>query len=161
MMNDYLCKINPSNLEIVQELKILKKKVIMEKNYWNICSSHDGYSKRYGIIHERQIEFFPENNKFVGQDKLIKKKNFKSSNFEIRFHLEPDTKVMKTQDAKSILIDIENEGWKFSAQGYTIDLETGLYFGKKNSFTENQNLFITGITQNNDQTIKWKFEKIT
>ena len=46
------------------------------------------------------------------------------------------------------------------AQGYTIDIETGLYFGKKNSFTENQNLFITGMTQNKDQIIKWEFEKI-
>ena len=74
--------------------------------------------------------------------------------------MEPDTKVMKTQDGKSILIDIENEGWKFSSQGYTIDTETGLYFGKKNSFTENQNLFISGITQKEDQFIKWEFEKI-
>ena len=61
----------------------------------------------------------------------------------------------------SILIDIENEGWKFTSQGYTINIETGLYFGKKNSFTENQNLFISGITQNEDQIIKWEFEKIT
>jgi uncharacterized heparinase superfamily protein len=67
---------------------------------------------------------------------------------------------MKTQDGKSILIDIENEGWKFTAHGYTIDIETGLYFGKKNSFTENQNLFISGITQNEDQIIKWEFKKI-
>jgi uncharacterized heparinase superfamily protein len=147
-------------MEIENALKILNKNFVMEKNYWNISASHDGYSKQYGVVHERQIEFFPENNKFVGQDKLIKKKNFKSSNFEIRFHLEPDTKVMKTQDTKSILIDIENEGWKFSAQGYTIDLETGLYFGKKNSFTENQNLFISGITQKENQFIKWEFEKI-
>ena len=92
--------------------------------------------------------------------KLIKKKNFKSSNFEIRFHLEPNVKVMKTQDRKSILIDIGNEGWKFSAQGYTVDVETGLYFGKKNSFTENKNLFISGITQKEDQVIEWEFEKI-
>jgi len=154
------CKINKSTMEIENALKILNKNFIMEKNYWNISASHDGYSKQYGVIHERQIEFFPEKNKFVGQDKLIKKKNFKNSNFEIRFHLEPDTKVMKTQDGKSILIDIENEGWKFSAQGYTIDLETGLYFGKKNSFTENQNLFISGITQKENQFIKWEFEKI-
>ena len=132
----------------------------MEKNYWNISASHDGYSKRYGIIHERKIEFFPENNKFIGQDNLFKKKNFKSSNFEIRFHLEPNVKIMKTQDCKSILIDIENEGWKFSAQGYSIDIETGLYFGKKNLFTENQNLFISGITQKEDQLISWEFEKI-
>ena len=147
-------------MEIENALKILNKNFVVEKNYWNISASHDGYNKQYGVVHERQIEFFPENNKFIGQDKLIKKKNFKSSNFEIRFHLEPNTKVMKTQDGKSILIDIENEGWKFSAQGYTIDLETGLYFGKKNSFTENQNLFISGITQKENQFIKWEFEKI-
>ena len=155
------CKINSSKLEIENGLKILKRTFVMKKNYWNICASHDGYSKRYGIIHERQIEFFSENNKFIGQDKLLKKKNFKSSNFEIRFHLEPNVKTMKTQDGKSILIEIENEGWKFIAQGYTINIETGLYFGKKNSFTENQNLFISGITQNEDQIIKWEFEKIT
>ena len=158
--NHSSCKINSSKLEIENNLKILKKKTVMEKNYWNICASHDGYNKRYGIIHEREIEFFPENYKFIGQDKLLKKKNFKSSNFEIRFHLEPNVKIMKTQDGKSILIDIENEGWKFTAHGYTIDIETGLYFGKKNSFTENQNLFISGITQNENQIIKWEFEKI-
>ena len=158
--NHSSCKINSSKLEIENNLKILKKTTVMEKNYWNICASHDGYNKRYGVIHEREIEFFPENYKFIGKDKLLKKKNFKSSNFEIRFHLEPNVKIMKTQDGKSILIDIENEGWKFTAQGYTIDIETGLYFGKKNSFTENQNLFISGITQNEDQIIKWEFEKI-
>ena len=158
--NHSSCKINKSKMEVENGLKILNKNFIIEKNYWNICASHDGYNKQYGIIHERQIEFFPENNKFIGVDKILKKKNFKSSNFEIRFHLEPTTKIMKTQDGKSILIDIDNEGWKFSAQGYTIDIETGLYFGKKNSFTENQNLFISGITQKEDQFIKWELEKI-
>ena len=159
--NHSSCKINSTSSEVDIGLKILKKNSVLKKNYWNVCASHDGYIKRYGIVHERQIEFFPENNKFIGQDKLIKKKNFKSSNFEIRFHLEPNIKTMKTQDGKSILIDMENEGWKFTSEGYTIDIETGLYFGKKNSFTENQNLFISGITQNNEQIIKWIFEKIT
>ena len=74
--NSSSCKINKSKLEIKKGLKILNKNFVMEKNYWNVCASHNGYNKRYGIIHERQKEFFPENNKFVGQDKLIKKKNF-------------------------------------------------------------------------------------
>ena len=158
--NHSSCKINKSKMEIESSLKILNKKLIIEKNYWKVSASHDGYNKRYGIIHQREIEFLSEKNKFLGKDILIKKKNFKSSNFEIRFHLEPNAKVMQTQDGKSILIDIENEGWKFSAQGYTIDIETGLYFGKKNSFTENKNLVISGITQKEDQFIKWEFEKI-
>jgi len=159
--NQSSCKINKSKMEVENSLKILEKNFIIEKDYWNINAAHDGYNKRYGIIHKRQIEFFPEKNKFIGLDKIINKKKFKNLNFEIRFHLEPTTKVMKTQDGKSILIDIDNEGWKFSAEGYQIDMETGFYFGKKNSFIENQNLFISGITQKENQSIKWEFKKIS
>ena len=123
-------------------------------------ASLSGYIKQYGIIHDRQIEFFPEHNKFIGIDKLIKKKKFKSSNFEIRFHFEPGVKITKTQDEKSILIELENSGWKFSCKDHKIDVETGLYFGKKNSFVENQNIFISGLTQNEDQEIIWEIIKI-
>jgi Uncharacterized protein conserved in bacteria len=133
---------------------------VHQKNYWSIRATHDGYNKQYGIIHDRQIEFFPEHNKFVGIDKLIKKKKIKSSNFEIRFHLEPNIKIMKTQDGKSIFIELENEGWKFTCDGHAVNIETGLYFGKKNLYIENQNIFISGMTQNENQTIKWELVKI-
>ena len=92
---------------------------------------------------------------------MIKKKNFKSSNFEIRFHLEPNIKIMKTQDGKSIFIGLNNEGWKFTCDNHKFNIETGLYFGNKNSYTENQNIFISGMTQNENQTIKWELVKIT
>ena len=141
-------------------LKVLKKTVLCEKNYWAIIGSHEGYLKKYGVIHERKIEYFSEKKKFLGTDKLIKKKKFKSTNFEIRFHFEPDVKLTKTQDEKSILIELENSGWKFSSKNNKIDVETGLYFGKKNSFVENQNIFISGLTQNEDQEIMWELVKI-
>ena len=162
--NQSSCKLRKQgnkHSKIEQGLKIIRKSIVFEKNYWSIASAHDGYIKQYGVIHDRQIEFFPENNKFIGNDKLIKKKNFKSSNFEIRFHLEPNIKIMKTQDGKSIFIELGNEGWKFTCAGHTVDIETGLYFGKKNSYTENQNIFISGMTQNENQTIKWELIKIT
>jgi uncharacterized heparinase superfamily protein len=162
--NHSSCKLRKNGNQyskIEQGLKITKKTIIFEKNYWSLRSAHDGYIKQYGVIHDRQIEFFPEQNKFIGNDQLIKKKNFKSSNFEIRFHLEPNVKIMKTQDGKSIFIELENEGWKFICYNHKIDIETGLYFGKKNSYTENQNIFISGITQNQNQIIKWELIKIT
>ena len=43
---------------------------------------------------------------------------------------------------------------------HSIGVETGLYFGKKNSFSENQNIFISGVTQNQDQVISWEIMKI-
>ena len=141
--------------------KILNKKAVSEKNFYRLTGEHDGYQKKYGVTHERTIEFFPEVNKVIGKDKLIKKKNFKSSNFEIRFHLLPDSKVTKTQDGKAILIELENSGWRFTCKEHYIDVETGLYFGKKNSFIENQNIFISGKTQKGDQIVNWEINKIS
>ena len=140
--------------------KTLNKNVVLEKNYWLIKSSHDGYSSNYGTIHERLIEFFPEKNKFVGTDKLIKNKNFVPTIFEIRFHLMPTTKVTKTQNKNIILIELENSAWRFYSENASIDVETGLYFGKKNNYLENQNIYISGSTEKHEQEIKWEIIKI-
>ena len=140
--------------------KTLNKNVVFEKNYWLIKSSHDGYSRNYGTIHERILEFFPEKNKFVGTDKLIKNKNFIPTSFEIRFHLMPSTKVTKTQNKNIILIELENSAWRFYSENTSIDVETGLYFGNKNNYLENQNIYISGSTEKHEQEIKWEIIKI-
>ena len=151
-----------SNLssKISRGLKITKKNIIFEKNYWKINAAHDGYLKEYGIVHEREIEFYPEKLKFIGHDKVLSQKKIKAINYEIRFHLEPGVKIMKTQDNKSILIELDNEGWKFTCDKHDINIDNGLYFGKKNSFIENQNIFISGMTQNQIQNIKWELTKL-
>ena len=59
-----------------------------------------------------------------------------------------------------VLIELKNSGWKFSCKDHSIDIETGLFFGKKDTFTENQNIFISGTTQNKDQQILWEIKKI-
>ena len=141
-------------------LKITKKKIILEDNYWKISSAHDGYFQKFGIIHEREIEFYPEQLKFVGLDKILNKDINKNIKFDIRFHLDPISKVMKTQDNKSILIELEDQGWKFSCNNYDINIDNGLYFGNKNSYKENQNIFISGMTDKEDHTIKWEITKL-
>ena len=141
-------------------LKIIQKNSVCEKNYWKINAAHDGYFKKFKSIHERNIEFFPEQMKFVGNDKIIRKKNNHNFKFDIRFHLEPNIKLMKTQDNKSILIELEDEGWKFTCDNYEINIDNGLYFGNKNSYIENQNIFVSGILNNNEENIKWEIRKI-
>ena len=141
-------------------LKITKKKYTFEKNYWNITAAHDGYLKKYNSIHERNLEFYPEQMKIVGIDRIIKKKTNNNYKFEIRFHLEPDTKLMQTQDNKSILIELNEEGWKFTCDNYNISIDNGLYFGNENSYTENQNIFVSGISNSNEENIKWEIKKL-
>ena len=151
-------KINKSSL-IDKGLKILKKEITFEKNYWKIIASHDGYYKNYNSIHERKIEFYPEKMKFIGTDIITKKKKY-NYKFDIRFHFEPNIKLMKTQDNKTILIELNDEGWKFTCENFEINIDNGLYFGNKNSYTENQNIYITGVTNHLIENIKWELTKI-
>ncbi|MDA8737639.1 heparinase II/III-family protein [Candidatus Pelagibacter bacterium] len=153
-------RLNKFSHIVKKGLRIIKKNTIFEKNYWKISGSHDGYLKKFKTIHEREVEFYPEQMKFVGLDKLQRKNNSKNINFDIRFHLHPDAKVMKTQNNKSILIELEDEGWRFNCENYDINIDNGLYLGIKNSYIENQNIFISGMSKQNNQTIKWEITKI-
>ena len=67
---------------------------------------------------------------------------------------------MKTQDNKSILIELEDEGWKFSCDNFDINIDNGLYLGNKNSYKDNQNIYISGISKDESQIIKWEITKI-
>ena len=152
---------NNSGKKIIKNIfKITDKNIYYKKNSWMVTASHDGYLKEYGLIHKRSIEFDPINFLLIGADTLIKKKNYKSVNFEIRFHLYPNTKVSKTLDQNSVLINLGDTGWKFTCGKYLIDIESGLFFGKKNSYIENNNIFISGKTDHNEQVINWRLKKI-
>ena len=153
-------KSDNSNLIVDKGIRIIKKNLVFEDNYWKISSSHDGYQKKFQTIHEREIEFYPEQIKFIGFDKLLRKDNSREIKFDIRFHLEPNSKVMKTQDNKSILIELEEEGWKFSCENFDINIDNGLYLGIKNSYKENQNICVSGISKEKNQIIKWEITRI-
>jgi uncharacterized heparinase superfamily protein len=153
-------KLDKSNLIVDGGIYITKKNIVFEDNYWKLSGSHDGYLKKFKTIHGREIEFYPEQMKFIGFDRLLRKDNSKKIKFDIRFHLDPNSKVMKTQDNKSILIELEEEGWKFSCENFDINIDNGLYLGIKNSYKENQNICVSGITKNKSEIIKWEIAKI-
>ena len=146
--------------KIKNNLKIIKKDIVYEKDYWKIIASHDGFLKKYKLLFEREIQFYPETFKLTCNDKILGKKNLPNLKFDIRFHLNPSSKVMKTQNNKTILVEIDNEGWKFTCKNYEIGIDNGLYFGKKNTYSENQNIFISGIINSQNTDIIWELIKI-
>ena len=153
-------KKNNKSLIVQKGVKTMNKNIVYEKNYWKISISHDGYQKKYNSIHERTIEFYPEQLIFKGVDKIIQKKSNYNLKFDIRFHLEPGVKLMKTQDNKTIFIELVDEGWRFTCDNFNINIDNGLFFGKKNFYTENQNIFISGISNNKNENIFWQLAKI-
>tara|TARA_B100001173_G_scaffold161279_1_gene139620 strand:- start:1642 stop:3270 length:1629 start_codon:yes stop_codon:yes gene_type:complete len=148
------------NYVLSNGIKVVKNNIVFEENYWKISGFHEGYLKKFGIIHEREIEFYPEQEKFIGTDKILRKKPNKKIKFDIRFQLHPISKIMKTQNNKSILIELEDEGWKFTCDNFDKNIDNGLYFGNKNSYTENQNICISGMNNEEKQVIKWEISRL-
>ena len=145
---------------VEKNFKILSKNISSDGNFWKITASHDAYLKEFGIIHEREIEYLINKEIFNGKDQIIVKKSLKPLTYELRFHLMPYSKVTKTLDGKNILIETENSGWKFSCKNHLIDIETGLYFGDKNSYSENKNILLFGKIENSSKNLEWALEKV-
>ncbi len=143
-----------------KNFKIINKEIRSDKNFWLVKASHDAFSKSNGVIHERQLNYFHDNYKLEGIDKLIKTKNFKSCNFAIRFHLLPEINLTKLINNETILIESKNSGWKFTCKNHRIDIETGLYFGMKNKYLENKNIIVVGTTTAEEQNIFWELSKV-
>ena len=49
---------------------------------------------------------------------------------------------------------------EFNSDNNNINIDKGLFFGKKNSFVDNQNIVISGMTNDGNQTIKWEITKL-
>ncbi len=141
-------------------IKVSEKEIESNDNIWDISSAHDGYSQKYGVIHFRHINYDIKNLVLKGKDVLRKKSNFKKSIFNIRFHFIPNAKLTKTQDNNTVLIELENSGWRFYSNDGLLDIESGLFFGNKNKYVENLNINLSGVTIKEEQTIKWKLSKI-
>ena len=74
--------------------------------------------------------------------------------------MNPLAKVTKTQDQNTLLIELDNSGWKFSCDNSVMDIENGLYFGNKNIFTENQNICLYGNIFDNEKEVIWRIAKV-
>ena len=90
---------------LVQKHKVINKNYTEDKDFYSISASHNGYEKKFGYIHTRSIKILKKDDKIFGEDKLKKTKNYlKKLNYFVRFHIYPDTKIVKTKAGNSILI---------------------------------------------------------
>ncbi len=157
------CKFKKNKLghfTLENTIKVINKKIYHDDEIWEIQGAHDGYLRQYGILHQRNIKFFPKEFKYIGEDTIISKNKFQKVGFDIRFHLLPATNAIKTQDKLSILLQLKKSGWRFTCNHKDFGIETGLYFGQKNSYTENKNIYVNGEITKEEEKIKWEIRKI-
>ena len=144
---------------VKNSFKVFDVNFIENNNFIKVSATHNGYERKFSCIHKREIEINKSSYNLVGRDDLIKKKDGKPLNYNIRFHLYPGLTAVKTMSGNSVLIQLsKNKSLLFTIKGESISLEKSIFLGA-NKILENTCITISGNLVNKDKVIHWEIKK--
>ena len=126
-----------------------------------IEASHDGYVRRYGLLHRRQLALSVDGRQLSGEDMLLPAgRRKRSAPFAIRFHLAQHVEVTLTADNLGALLRIEGGPlWQFRCKGGTLDVEESLWVDTSGRPRETQQLVISAESPPGGASVSWLFKR--
>ena len=144
---------------IKNTFKINNLDLVENKDQIKFTASHNGYEKKFGSIHKRELSIDKLNGKLTGWDEIIKRKDGRPLNYSLRFHLYPGLTAVKTMGGNSVLIQIsKNKSLIFTVVDEPILLEKSIFLGG-NKILDNTCITVSGNLVNKDKTIHWEIKK--
>ena len=144
---------------IKNTFKVNSLDMLENENEIKFSALHNGYEKKFGCIHKREISIDKLNGKLMGSDELIKRKDGKPLNYSIRFHLYPGLTAIKTMSGNSALIQIsKNKSLLFTIKDESILLEKSIFLGGI-KILDNTCVTVSGNLVNKNKKIEWEIKK--
>jgi uncharacterized heparinase superfamily protein len=124
-----------------------------------ITVDHDGYRKKYGVVHQRKIAVSSDGLRLEGEDGLKQVANGGEVPFVLRFHLHPLVKATLSLDKKEVSLALPNQSiWQFDAEGLEIALEESIFFASPDGFRRSEQIVVSTTTTAHAST-GWSFRK--
>ena len=124
------------------------------------CSaSNNGYEKKFGCTHKREVYVNKDNNYLMGTDHIFKIKDGYPIRYAFRFHINPELNVVKTMSGNSALIQIsKNKSLLFSVYDENLEIEKSIFLGEK-KILDSSCITISGNLVNKNKTFNWEIKK--
>ena len=95
-------------------------------------ASHDGYLKRFGLVHSRRLQLSREGNRLEGADRLApprgKLRLKQDLPYAIHFHLHPDCRCVEDGPRTCRITLPDGQIWIFTAENTALSIEESLFF---------------------------------
>jgi uncharacterized heparinase superfamily protein len=128
-----------------------------------IEASHDGYARRFGLMHQRQLSLAADGRELKGQDVLIaagRRRRGDDVPFALRFHLAPAVEVATTADGQGALLRVRGSTvWQFRCRGGRLAIEDSLWIDGEAAAHPSLQLVVSGETPRDGTTIAWTFRR--
>ncbi|WP_129792073.1 heparinase II/III family protein [Sphingosinicella sp. CPCC 101087] len=127
-------------------------------------ASHDGYMRRFGLIHERRLLLSSDGLQLTGEDRLYgaarRRRRSQNIPFAVRFHLAPSVEATTTADGQGALLRIRGGGvWQFRCRGGLLSTEDSLWVDGHARPRATLQLVIGGQTPPEGMTISWELKR--
>ena len=130
-----------------------------ENNIIGCASSNNGYEKKFGCTHKREIYLDKINNYLKGTDHILKTKNGYPIRYAFRFHINPELSVVKTMSGNSALIQIsKNKSLLFTVMNENLEIEKSIFLGEK-KIVDSSCITISGNLVNKNKIFNWEIRK--
>jgi uncharacterized heparinase superfamily protein len=132
-------------------------------NSSRIEASHDGYVRRFGFVHRRQIALASDGRDVRGEDMLLpadRRRNRGDTGFAVRFHLAPHIEVAPTADGQAAILRAPSGAlWQFRCKGGTLAVDASLWIDARGRPQSTEQLVISGDTPAGGTSVSWVFHR--
>lgn len=124
---------------------------------------HNGYVKRFGLVHRRSLVLQASGRRLLGVDRIeghkVKVRLRQDVTFAIHFHLHPDVSCQQGTEAEGIALTLKNgDKWQFSAEGGQVSIEDSTFFADSSGPRSSLQIVVRGATFGETE-VRWIVER--
>jgi uncharacterized heparinase superfamily protein len=133
------------------------------ENASRVEASHDGYARRFGFIHRRQLILTGDGRELRGDDMLLpasKRGRVVATGFVMRFHLGVGVEVSPTADGMAALLRLPGGVlWQFRCKGGALTVEPSLWIDGDGRPQSTLQIVVTGETPAGGTNVGWVLKR--
>ncbi len=132
-------------------------------------ASHDGYVRRFGLLHRRQLLLTADGRELRGEDALLpggrRRRAAGPTPFAIRFHLGAGVQASPTADGMAAILRLPGQGsgggalWQFRCRGGALTIESSLWIDGVGRPVSTQQLVISAEAPAGGASVSWTFKR--
>ncbi|HEU4959062.1 MAG TPA: heparinase II/III family protein [Sphingomonas sp.] len=128
-----------------------------------IEASHDGYARRFGFVHRRQLVLTSDGRELRGEDMLLptgRRRKLATTPFAVRFHLGQGVEVSPTADGMAALLRLPGgAAWQFRCRGGTLANEASVWIDGDGRPQPTTQLVVSGAAPAGGANVSWVLKR--
>lgn len=128
-------------------------------------ASHDGYARRFGFLHRRQLALTADGRELRGDDMLLpagRRRKVAATPFTIRFHLGHGVEAAPTADGMAALLRLPSGRlWQFRCRGGALTIEESLWVDPDGRPLSTLQIVVSAEASAGGETLGWALKRAT